>query len=110
MGYAWALGLTLLVEVPVYTAALVGTGVLGTRRAVAVGVLVNLVTHPVLWLAVRGAGSAYWAVLAVGEVSVWLAEAWLVRRACRPGSPAGVALAASLTANAASVLVGLALP
>lgn len=154
--YAWALGLTLLVEVPVYTAALAATGGPGLRRAAAVAVVVNVVTHPVLWWAVRSAGSAYWAVVAVGETAVWSAEAWLVLLACRgraggregvpgrgpgenrgtgPGTgrtgradcgrtgPAGrrrgsggrgrtgvtsaVALAASLTANSASVLAGL---
>ncbi|WP_432833182.1 hypothetical protein [Dactylosporangium sp. CA-092794] len=45
-----ALLLTLAVEVPLYTAALVALRLATLRRAVLLGAVVNLVTHPALWL------------------------------------------------------------
>jgi hypothetical protein len=45
-----ALLLTLAVEVPLYTAALTVLRLAGPWRAVLLGVLVNLATHPALWL------------------------------------------------------------
>lgn len=80
----------------------------GSRRSLVTGVLANLATHPVLWVRVHSAGTAYWAALGTGETAVWLAEAGLAWCACRvrTGGTLSAAAAVSLTANAASALAG----
>ncbi|RKT17929.1 hypothetical protein BX285_2336 [Streptomyces sp. 1114.5] len=110
MPYALALALTLLVEVPVYTAALVRAGGLRPARAAGAAVLVNLATHPLLWWSLRpysaGPAAAYWTAFGIGEAGVCLVEGALL------GPLTGLRLrtplpwAAATTANAASVLAG----
>ncbi|MEV6212809.1 hypothetical protein [Kitasatospora sp. NPDC051914] len=122
MPYPLALALTLLVEVPLYTAALTCTAAVTApvpvgpaakaARVVLAGAAVNLVTHPVLWWLLRqaadGPAAAYWTAFALAETSVCLVEAGLLAVLLRPSRPPLPLLgAAALTANAGSVLVGL---
>lgn len=105
--YLTALGLTLAVEVPLYTAALTWGWAVPWRRAVATAVGVNLVTHPPLWwllVSLTERPSYPW-IMVVAEAAVALAEwlllaAWLRRR-----DP--LLLVLSVGVNAASVLAGL---
>jgi hypothetical protein len=98
-----ALLLTLAVEVPLYVLALRALRLATTRRAALLGVMVNLLTHPVLWwfLAPRPSTGRFWAA----EAAVVVAEAAMLWLACRR-DPA-LLLMTSLGANAASVLIGL---
>lgn len=118
MSYALALGLTLLVEVPLYGAVLTRMGRVVPLSAVGTAFLVNLVTHPLLWwfLSTRGRAVGedgavgveaipYPLAFAAGELAVWLVEALLLRWVLRLRGPLPYAIA--LTANAASVLAGL---
>ncbi|WP_238012454.1 hypothetical protein KZZ52_58970 [Dactylosporangium sp. AC04546] len=98
-----ALALTLLVEVPLYTVALVGTRLAEWRRAATLGLLVNLLTHPVLWwyLAPRPSATRFWAAEAV----VVLVEAGVLAAALRRDRL--LLIVVSVGANACSVLMGL---
>jgi hypothetical protein len=104
-----ALGLTLLVEVPVYTFALPALVGVPRRRAVALGVLVNLISHPLLWFVaypgIVSATGSNLAALVVSETAVWLGEAVGLRLVV--GGRFGDLLLVSLVANAASIWVGL---
>ncbi|MDQ0308331.1 trimethylamine:corrinoid methyltransferase-like protein [Kitasatospora herbaricolor] len=108
MPYLLAFALTLLVEVPLYVGAL-ALGGAGRARAAAAAVAVNCATHPPLWWFLgrfTGATAAeYWTAVALAELAVVAVEAALVGRlaGCRGPLPH----AASLTANAASVLAGM---
>ena len=108
MPYLLALGLTLLVEAPLYVAAL-SLDRVGPARAVAAAVAVNCATHPLLWWFLGrftgAAAAAYWTALALAELAVVLAEAVLL--GLLTGRRGTLPYAASLTANAASVLAGL---
>lgn len=79
------------------------------RRAAAVGVVVNAVSHPLLWFVLqplgRWADAPTVAVIATAELAVWLVEAVLVRVLTPAGWPAS--LAVSAVANLASIAVGL---
>ncbi|MFJ3788161.1 hypothetical protein [Kitasatospora sp. NPDC090091] len=111
MPYPSALTLTLLVEAPLYTVALVRAGGVRPARAATAAVLVNLATHPLLWWSVShrtgGTAAAYWTAFAVGEAAVCATEAALLRplAGLRLRGPLPWALAG--TANAASMLAGL---
>ncbi|UWP82577.1 hypothetical protein [Dactylosporangium fulvum] len=98
-----ALLLTLAVEVPLYTAALVALGLTTRRRAAALGALVNLLTHPALWwfLAPRPSATRFWTAEAVVAVVEALALLGVVRR------DGALLLVISIGANACSVLMGL---
>ncbi|MFB9181591.1 hypothetical protein ACFFX1_25930 [Dactylosporangium sucinum] len=98
-----ALLLTLAVEVPLYTVALAGTRLAGWRRAAALGLVVNLLTHPVLWwfLAPRPSAVRFWAA----EAAVALVEAAVLAVAIRRDRL--LLLVVSVGANACSVLTGL---
>lgn len=98
-----ALALTLAVEVPLYTAGLAALRLAGRRRAVLLGVLVNLLTHPALWwfLAPRPSAGRLWAAEAVVALVEAAALAAVLRR-----DPLLV-LVLSVGANAASVAAGL---
>jgi len=96
--YLAALGLTLLVEVPVYVLAL-------RRAALIPAVAVNLATHPLLWLWLGSSPSI--GALVAAELAAWTVEcgllcAWLRSR------PATI-VAATVLANALSCLAGLVL-
>jgi hypothetical protein len=100
--YASALALTLLVELPIYTAVLVRTGLAPWRRALVYSVIVNLVTHPVVWSLTSGSSVL---ILTAAEAGAWLVEAALLFAVIRRDAALLVAL--SLAANAASFLVGV---
>ncbi|MFJ9612092.1 hypothetical protein ACIRS1_37740 [Kitasatospora sp. NPDC101176] len=111
MPYALALGLTLLVEVPVYTAALTRAGGIRPGRAAAAAVLVNLATHPLLWSSLghfsAGPAAAYWTAFGLGEAAVCAVEAALLAPLAGTSVRGPLPWVAAATANAASVLAGL---
>ena len=98
-----AFGLTLAVELPWYVAGLVALRLAGWRRALVLGVVVNALSHPVLWwfLAPRPTLPR----IAVAEVAVCAFEALLLFAAIRR-EPALLVLLC-VAANACSVLIGL---
>ncbi|MET7418180.1 hypothetical protein [Dactylosporangium sp. NPDC005555] len=98
-----ALLLTLAVEVPLYALALTTLRLAPLKRAVLLGVLVNLLTHPVLWwfLAPRPGAARFWSA----EVVVVLVEAAVLYTISRRDPV--LLLVTSLGANAASLLIGL---
>jgi hypothetical protein len=107
-----ALLLTLAVEVPLYTAALVALRLARWWRAAALGVLVNLLTHPALWLFLvpHPAAARFWTAEALATIveAAMLVSALAGRRQepRNPWSPA-LLLVVSLGANACSLLMGL---
>ncbi|MFI0722109.1 hypothetical protein [Streptomyces sp. NPDC021224] len=106
MSYPAALALTVATEVPVWTAALTAASRTPTGRTAAAAVIVNCVTHPLLWWFLRQVPlAAYWPALAAAEAAVVLAEGWMTARLLRLRGPAPYA--ASTAANAVSVLAGL---
>jgi hypothetical protein len=105
--YLVALGLTLAVEVPLYTLWLWSAVEVPAARAARLAVAVNLVTHPPLWwsLAVWSPGSAYPLALAGAELVACLVE-WALLR-WRLGRDGGVLALVVLGVNAASLAAGL---
>lgn len=100
--YAQALALTLAVEVPVYMVALRWAWLLSWRRALAMAVGVNLVTHPLVWLILtHHTGTAAFTVV---EVGAWLVESALIFLLVR--RDAALICLVALVANLASVLLG----
>lgn len=104
MPYPLALAVTLAVELPVYALALRALGLSLVRAAVA-AVAVNLLTHPVVWLAISHAEAAYWRAFVVAELAAWLVEAVAVYAWVRRDGRL-IALTA-LVANAGSCLAGV---
>jgi hypothetical protein len=111
--YLAAFGLTLAVEVPIYVVSLTQAADVRWRRALVAAIGVNVVTHPALWWGLRPfahhhgyAGAAIAAELLVCVVEWLLLVAW-TRRPGRTRVDLLVLAAASLAANAASVLAGL---
>jgi len=107
-GYASALAVTLAVEAVAYGVGLPRVGAVRRRaEAVAAGLVVNLVSHPVAWFALWpvlrwavGRGAAFVAAEALVCVGEWATLArW--RQFDRP-----LLLALVLAANAASLLAG----
>lgn len=111
--YAVALALTLLIEVPIYGAGLTRLGALPFRRAITIGVVVNLVSHPLAFLGVfpqlrHPLGDA--AALIVVELAVMLGEAWGVWwLAGRGRAIASTGMITAAMANTVSLALGLAL-
>ena len=106
--YLGALALTLAIETPVYAWGLATRSGTPWRRAGMTGVRVNLVSHPIAFLAAfpllrEVIGSP--AALVVVEVGVVYMEAALVGR--RQDAAPAVALAVSAVANVASLALGL---
>jgi hypothetical protein len=106
--YAAALGLTLLIEVPTYASILHSGLNISTRRGLAAGAAVNLISHPLAFLIVMPALDrplGFFAALAVTEAGVWIFESallWLwVRR------DVDLLSLAALLANVLSLAVGL---
>ncbi len=110
--YPMALAATLAVEVPVWGALLQVCGV-PLRRALVLGVVVNLVSHPIFWFVVYpglagrfGEGVA----LVVGEACVVAAETVLARlllRRDRAEVSWGLVLGVAVSANVFSIAAGL---
>ena len=108
MSYLAALGLTLVIEVPVYAGFLRSELSILARRGVAAGAVVNLVSHPVAFLVVMpllARPLGFFPALVVIEAGVWVAESallwsWLRRDLDLLGL-------AALLANAVSLAAGL---
>jgi hypothetical protein len=98
-----AFGLTVAVEVPWYGAGLVALRLVRLRWALVLGVLVNAVSHPLLWWWLAPHPS--FIRLAGAEAGVWLLEALLLFAAIR--RELALLLVLSLAANASSLLIGL---
>lgn len=96
-----ALLLTLAVEVPLYTAALVALRLAGPGRAVALGTAVNLATHPALWLFLTRHPARLWPA----EAAATAIEAAILIAALRTDKTLLAVIATG--ANAASLLIGL---
>ncbi len=111
LGYPAALVLTLTVEVPVYVLGLSAGAAVPWRRAAMVAVVVNVVSHPLLWfglvpLLTRVTGSELTALI-IAELVVWVGES--VATARLAARPIGLGLAVAAAANAASLLAGVVL-
>ncbi len=111
--FAW----TVAIELPIYGALLRGR--LGVGLAVAVGVLLQVLTHPALWY-LFPRFSPYWAWVLVAEscvvaaeavalaaVLTWAQSAGAAAPPARGSSPWGYALRVALVANVTSTCVGL---
>src|SRR6266536_2029764 len=108
--YGIALAITLGVELPIVTTALVRWYRLPLARALALDVAANLLTHPIVWFGLAPTprpvvGDLTFTLAAEGFA--WLAEAALFFSVVRRDA-LGVLLL-SLIANLASYLVGVAL-
>jgi hypothetical protein len=106
--YLEALGLTLAIETPAYAAMLNAAFGVDLRRGIAAGLAVNVVTHPVAFLAVFpvasdlvGDGMA----LAGTELMVWGCEAVLLYRWL--GRDLGTLALISFIANGLSLALGI---
>ncbi len=106
--YLWALGLTLLIEMPVYAGALRGGLSLSARPGLLAGAAVNLVSHPLAFLVVMPVLArplGFFPALVVVEAGVWVFESallWLWLR-----RDLDLVSLAALLANAVSLAVGL---
>jgi hypothetical protein len=106
--YLAALGLTLLIEIPVYASVLRGGLSIGARRGLAAGAAVNLISHPLAFLIVMPALArplGFFAALVLVEAGVWVLESallWLWLR-----RDLDLLSLAALLANAVSLAVGL---
>jgi hypothetical protein len=109
VSYPAALALTLVVEVPLYLAALRLAGLrvakTGWPGLAGAAVVVNLATHPVVWALLTGAGPAYLGRFWIVEAGAWLLETALLWALIRRELVL-IALVA-LVANQASALAGL---
>lgn len=111
LSYPAAAGLTLALELPVYAVGLRRFAGLSWGRAVVVGVVVNVVSHPALWFvvvpAVRALSGSHVVAVVVAEALVFGGEAaaatWALPDRRRWPAAAGTAVAA----NALSLAVGL---
>lgn len=113
LSYPVAAGLTLAVELPVYAVALWRWGGASVARAVSIGVVVNVASHPTLWFVlvpvVRSLSGSHTVAVAVAEAIVWLGEG-VAATLLLPGRrrwPVG--LSTAVAANALSFGVGVAL-
>ena len=108
--YSSSLGLTLLIEVPIYSAALASMLRVRLRSAAPAGVTVNLVSHPIGFLiigpAVRsslGFSGALVVIETMAVIAEWgLLYCWLRREPT-------ILFVISVLANGASFLAGVAL-
>jgi hypothetical protein len=110
VSYFEALGITEVVEAPIYGGILSRFCAVRLRAAIAASVIVNLVSHPlfsfvIVPLADRGLSPTV--AVMVGEVAVCVIEAGLLFAWLRRELP--LLVVASLVANACSFSVGLAL-
>jgi hypothetical protein len=106
--YVAALGLTLLIEVPVYAVVLRHGLSIGAPRGLRAGAAVNLISHPLAFLIVMPALArplGFFPALVVIEAGVWILESallWLWLR-----RDVDLVSLAALLANGVSLAVGL---
>jgi|GEM_PF-2377560 len=106
---------TILSEVPIY--ALFLRGRMGLGNALALGVALQMITHPLFWIAWDAEPMLFYAhydlAVVVFELVIFLVEAaivWAVLRRRRPWQHVPnvvLALLASLCANGVSLTIGL---
>ena len=107
MTWPFAFIVTLLVEVPVYIAALTLVTGIRVRPAVAMSVAVNAVSHPLLWFVIVPALGAGLSAVLAAEALVLAGEAIALMAVLRRDRL--VLAAAALVANGLSFAVGVAL-
>lgn len=109
-GYLGAFALTCAVELPVYCALLMVLARIPAYAAVGLGLAVNVVTHPLLWLAFDAiARMPYAAAFGLAELAVCTVEWVLLAVALRRrGVGRGTLAAIVVVANGLSAAVGLA--
>jgi hypothetical protein len=108
VSYAAALGLTLLIEMPTYAGILRYGLSIDTRRGLAAGAAVNLISHPLAFLIVMPVLAqplGFFPALAVIEAGVWIFESALLRSWLR--RDVDLVSLAALLANTLSLAVGL---
>jgi len=119
--YPEALVATVVIEVPVWATLLVATHGITWRRAAGIGLLVNVVSHPVFWFVAypavaAGLGADHpWVALALSEALVVVAEAALAALCLGDTRADGDAVtrqpwllvAIALAANLLSVAIGI---
>jgi len=105
--YLLALAVTLAVEVPLVTLALVGLWRVPLRRAVTAAVAVNLATHPVLWWSLAPWTDRPWypAAVVVAEILACVVEFALLARVL--GTDRRLLAVLCVGVNAASLAAGL---
>lgn len=107
MSYPLALLLTLIIELPIYAALLPWWARASLKRALAVGLAANLMTHPLVWLLVPGAidaGISVTDAIALAETFALIGEGLIVRIGTGASIPRSVGI--SLIANVSSLLLG----
>ena len=108
MTWPAAFAVTLLVEVPVYLAALTLVAGIRVRTAVGLSVAVNAVSHPLLWfLLVPGLGAPGATAVLVAEAIVLVGEAMALMVVLRRHLV--VLVVTAVVANGLSLLIGVAL-
>ena len=107
MTWPAAFAVTLLVEVPVYLAALTLVAGIRARTALGLAVAVNAVSHPLLWFVVVPALGAGLSAVLAAEALVLAGEAIALMAVLRRDRL--VLAAAALVANGLSFAVGVAL-
>jgi len=108
--HAWLMAFlaTVAVETPIVVALTRGHPTPAWRRAL-IAIFAQLVTHPLVWFVFpRLVGLTGRSSLALSELWAWLAEAAFYA-VVLPGLSSARALGVSAVANAASILVGLAI-
>jgi hypothetical protein len=103
---AWLAGfsITILIEVPI-TFVVLHKGRWRRWHIIKASIIVNIITHPLLWVSMLNVNSHYWIRLAIYELFVVAAEAislYLILKELRLRT----ALALSVFANAASIIFG----
>ena len=105
LGFPAAYALMLLLETPVYWFFLVGFT--RTETAIAISLLINALTLPVVWFVLPPLLiSNYPLYFVIAELFAWLAEAAMVKLAFQE-MPWKRAILAALAANAVSAGIGL---
>lgn len=110
--YLGAFALTCAVELPVYCALLVLFARIPAYGAVGLGLVVNVVTHPLLWLALGVGQVPYVVAFGLGELAVCAIE-WTVlavslrRRDVDRGSLAAIVVVANGLSAATGLLVDM---
>jgi hypothetical protein len=102
-----AFAVTLLVEIPIAT-PLLAPAERGVARRIAIVVVANLATHPLVWFLFPGLASGWAARLALSEAWAVLAEI-AIYRLVWPSLGVRRAALVALAANGASVAAGFAL-
>ncbi len=105
--YIQAFALTLAIELPIYGFVLTGRYQVGPLRALALGLFINVVTHPNVWFVLQpllAPSLGYLGYVAIAELFAWWVEAVLMWAWLRRDFRGLIAL--SLLANSAFYAFG----